>query len=313
MALTRVHHVSQIGPDFEVAQNVYANGMGLRVDHHRSPLPDGRPGDIDSTRSIEFPIGEMFVEVSRPLSPDSEAGRFLEERNGVGGMHHVAFATTDIEADTKDLLAKGLRFLQRPEGSTAPLYFDPETTMGLLIELIAEDDYHAHPFYRGDGLVTGMAHIGIAARDEKEVKDLFMGKFGMGIMDRPEGTGGAGTPISERGDAPAREADDDVTGIEFPFGGTIIEISVPNDDVSGTARFLASRGGNLGAAWHHICPWAPNVHAFMDRGNAAGMRQLGTIPPREEREEVVGWFHPRSALGTLIEVWNIPPREFGPR
>jgi methylmalonyl-CoA/ethylmalonyl-CoA epimerase len=305
MAITRVHHVSQIGPDFEEAQKVYVAGMGLAVDQHRSPLPGGRPGDIEGTSSMEFPIGEMFIEVSVPANSDSAAGKFLAERNGVGGMHHVAFASDDLEADVKDLQAKGLRFLSRPDGDASPLYFDPETTLGLLMELVADDGYYPHPSYRGVGLATGMAHVGIAARSEEEVTDLFSHKFGLGKLERPEGSG-AGTPISERGDAPQREADDDVTGVEFPCGGTIVEISVPNDDVSGTARFLASRGGL--AAWHHICPWAPDVHAFMDRGNAAGMRQLGSIPPKEETTQAVGWFHPRSALGTLIEVWNIPLR-----
>ncbi len=304
MALTRIHHVSQIAPDFDQAQHVYVDGMGLAVDLHRSPLPDGRPGDLEGTRALEFPIGEMFIEVSCP-SPggDSLVRQFLAERNDVGGMHHVAFASTDLQNDVQDLERKGLRFLAHPGGS-GPLLVDPEMTMGLLIEIIADDHYYTHPMYRGDGVATGMAHIGIAARSEEEITDLFTGKFGFAADERAGRSAGTATPA--RSQQPPREADDDVSIVEFPFGGTVIEVSVPNDDVSGTARFLATRGA-LGAAWHHICPFAPDVHEFMDRGNAAGMRQLGSIPPRDVDARAVGWFHPRSALGTLIEVWNRAP------
>ena len=303
MALTRIHHVSQIVPDFDQTQQVYAAGMGLAVDLHRSPMPDGRPGDLRGTRALEFPIGEMFIEASRPTGEDSLAQEFLAERNGVGGMHHVAFSSTDLQGDVADLERRGLRFLSRP-GDAGPLFVDPETTMGLLIEVIADDGYHPHPIYRGTGIATGMGHVGVAARTEDEVRELFAGKFGFQVDERAGRS--AGAEARERAEEPPREADDDVSIVEFPLGGTVIEVSVPNDDVSGTARFLAARGP-LGAAWHHICPFAPDVHTFMDRGNAAGMRQLGSIPPREESTTPVGWFHPRSALGTLVEVWNRPP------
>ena len=108
MALTRVHHVSQIAPDFDQAQHVYVDGMGLAVDLHHSPLPDGRLGNLPGTKALEFPVGEMFIEVSCPSMNDSPLHQFLSERNGVGGMHHVAFASTDIRADVADLEARGV-------------------------------------------------------------------------------------------------------------------------------------------------------------------------------------------------------------
>jgi hypothetical protein len=47
----------------------------------------------------------------------------------------------------------------------------------------------------------------------------------------------------------------------------------------------------------------------MDQAEAAGLQQIGQIPPRGERDMVVGWLHPRSCLGMLIEVWNRRPGE----
>ena len=124
--------------------------------------------------------------------------------------------------------------------------------MGLLIEIIEDDHYYTHPIYRGNGLVTGMAHIGIAARSEEEITDLFSRKFGVEVDERAGRS--AGTTEAERpADQEPREADDDVSIVEFPFGGTVIEVSVPNDGISGTARFLAARG------WQARCGMAPHL------------------------------------------------------
>ena len=99
---------------------------------------------------------------------------------------------------------------------------------------------------------------------------------------------------------------DPVHLVEFPLGGTVIEISIPTTEDSGTARLVA-RKGPLGAVYHHTCPFTPDVHAFIDQAVNAGLQQIGSIPPREEQTRVVGWLHPRSCLGMLIEVWNRPP------
>ena len=94
--------------------------------------------------------------------------------------------------------------------------------------------------------------------------------------------------------------------VEFPIGGSVVEVSIPTTDDSGTARLVAQRA-TLGAVYHHTCPYAPDVHSFTEEALAAGIQQIGTIPPREERTRVVAWFHPRTCLGMLVEVWNRPP------
>ena len=94
--------------------------------------------------------------------------------------------------------------------------------------------------------------------------------------------------------------------LEFPIGGSVIEISIPTTTDSGTARIIAQRGP-LGAVYHHSCPYTPDVYRFMARAEAAGLQAIGDLPPPGERPFVVGWLHPRSCLGMLIEVWNRPP------
>ena len=44
-----------------------------------------------------------------------------------------------------------------------------------------------------------------------------------------------------------------------------------------------------------------------DQAMAAGLEPIGTLPSPGSSALVVGWLHPRTCLGMLIEVWNRPP------
>jgi catechol 2,3-dioxygenase-like lactoylglutathione lyase family enzyme len=298
MAFTRVHHVELVTGDLERARHVLCDGFGLSIDQHRTPWPAGRRRD--GTTVVEVPIGEMYYEVARPDDEQSDAARFLASTNGRGGMYAIAIASDDPARDLERLAAHGVKPRTAPDVSGGVL-LDPAATLGLNIRIVPEDHYYVHPAFRGNGLVTGMAHIGIAARSADEVRRLWGEVFGL-----TEDKG------SERGLEPRRErrgggADDPVHLIEFPLGGTVIEISIPTTDDSGTARLVAQRAP-LGAVYHHTCPYTPDVYRFMEQAVAAGLEPIGTLPPRDsEPRTVVGWLHPRSCLGMLIEVWNRPP------
>ncbi|MBI4337141.1 MAG: VOC family protein [Chloroflexi bacterium] len=298
MTFTRVHHVGMVVGDLEEARRVYTGGLGLAVDEHRSPLPGGRgtvPGDATA---LDFPIGEMFIEALKPKDASGELGKFLEERRGVGGMHHIALATSDFARDVRRLRQQGVALLPDRQGwdGVGSVVLDPKTTLGLLISVVPDEGYYVHPHYRGDGTVTGMAHIGIAARDKEQVRHLWEDVFGIPwdkSMNRD---------TTKRGLGPY----DPVELVEFPVGGTVIEISIPIGTEYGSGKFVEQRAP-LGAAYHHICPYAPNVHQFIEKAKAAGMQQLGAIPPIEQSRRATGWIHPKSFLGTLLEVWNRPP------
>ena len=108
---------------------------------------------------------------------------------------------------------------------------------------------------------------------------------------------------------PPSAADDPVHLLEFPLGGTVIEISHPTTTESGTARLVASRAP-LGAVYHHTAPFTPDVYRFVEQAVPAGMEQIGTLPPKGSKKpgsSDLAWFHPRSCLGMLLEPWNRLP------
>ena len=299
MAFTRVHHVGLVVTDLEEARHVMVDGFGLSIDEHRTPWPGVRR-EAEGVQTIQVPIGEIYYEINKPLSDESAAGRFLAANGGRSGMHYIAIASTDMAGDVQSLTSKGAK-LQGNWNGQGPVFLDPTNTLGLLLQITPEEHYYVHPYFRGNGNVTGMAHIGMAAKSAEQVRHLWGEMFGI-REDKGAERGLEPPGPGERTGA----AQDPVHLVEFPLGGTVLEISIPTTEDSGTAKLVASRAV-LGATWHHTCPYAPDAHRFLAQAVAAGLQQIGSVPPREQTIRVTGWLHPRSCLGMLIEVWNRPP------
>lgn len=87
-----------------------------------------------------FRVGGSKLELLEGFSPDSVISRFIE-KNGEG-MHHIAFAVEDIEAEMTRLREAGFRLLQdRPlPGADNKLicFLHPKDTHGVLVELCME-------------------------------------------------------------------------------------------------------------------------------------------------------------------------------
>lgn len=85
-----------------------------------------------------IPVGGSFLQLLRPLHPDTPVGRFLAKRGE--GLHHVAYAVADIEAALSHLAAQGARLIDtepRVGGRGARIAFvHPGDTAGTLTELV---------------------------------------------------------------------------------------------------------------------------------------------------------------------------------
>lgn len=85
-----------------------------------------------------IPVGGSFIQLLRPLTPETPVGRFLE-RHGEG-LHHVAFAVVDIEAALDHLSARDTALIDRHPrlgGRGARIAFvHPRDLAGTLIELV---------------------------------------------------------------------------------------------------------------------------------------------------------------------------------
>jgi len=131
--ITRVNHVAIVVADIEQALGFWRDGLGLALDHIE---------EVPSQKAtVAFlPVGDSEVELVRPSSEDSGAGKFLAERGG--GMHHLCFEVDDIAAKLEELRVKGVRLinetpLELPGRKMA--FIHPKSTGGVLVELYQLD------------------------------------------------------------------------------------------------------------------------------------------------------------------------------
>lgn len=83
-------------------------------------------------------IGGSHVQLIAPTSPDTPVGRFLDKYGE--GLHHVAYAVTDIDQALAELAKEGARLVDtepRAGGRGARIAFvHPAAFAGTLVELV---------------------------------------------------------------------------------------------------------------------------------------------------------------------------------
>ena len=295
----RIHHVGLVVNDLEPAKKLWVDTYGFKVDESRSPLPNGRHVPLDDVSILDIPVGESELEVNMANDPQSGTGRYLEQRGP--GPHHICLHSDDIEVDVKRLEEGGLRIIVPPGGSrdqkggSRVAFIHPRGNLGFLLELwqnMPNNGGPPEPPRGNGGSLTRIHHVGVVCSSLEEAHHLFSDVYGLKLDEEH-------TPLPN-----GRHADNDnVDILEFPIGESRIEVTVPLDDVSGTARFLASRGAGI----HHVCFYSEDIESDASRLKAAGLQQLGELAPPRPGENQITFFHPRSNMGILVELWHDVP------
>lgn len=304
----QVHHMGIAVNDLDLARKVLGQAWGLKVNEDRTPGADGALDTTLNARMLEFALGQGFVRVFKPQDPGSHLGQFLGDR--AGGAHHISLVSDTPEYDVTRLLASGLKLWlpadKKDWDGKSPIYLDPDTTGGVILQVWPDDGYAVSPRYQGEGVFQKIHHCGIGARDFDEAVNFWVKTVGCNVDQRrsPLPTG--------RGDArpydPNVPASDPVKILDLPVGQTEVEISVPTDMRSGTGKFV-ERNATKGFAIHHICPYANDPERACARLNEHGMQQIGSLPAGSPGGTRVGWYHPRSIMGVLMEIWHDVPYE----
>jgi methylmalonyl-CoA/ethylmalonyl-CoA epimerase len=96
--------------------------------------------ESEAVRTAFFAIGGQKVELLESTDPGGIIAKFIERRGE--GIHHLAFAVTDIEAEMERLSAAGFVLLsEKPKaGADNKLvcFLHPKNTNGVLIEICTE-------------------------------------------------------------------------------------------------------------------------------------------------------------------------------
>lgn len=87
-----------------------------------------------------FQAGPNKIELLESMDPDGVIARFIEKKGE--GVHHIAFAVTDIEAEMKRLKEEGFVLLNETPKPGADnklvCFLHPKHTNGVLVELCME-------------------------------------------------------------------------------------------------------------------------------------------------------------------------------
>ena len=131
--ITQIDHLGIAVRSLDEAVPYYENALGLKCEHREEVM-------AQKVRTAFFRAGETHIELLEPTSPESPIAKFLE-KNPAGGVHHIAFATTDITGQLARASGAGVKLIHEVpfEGAAGKLvaFLHPKFTGGVLTEFCA--------------------------------------------------------------------------------------------------------------------------------------------------------------------------------
>jgi methylmalonyl-CoA/ethylmalonyl-CoA epimerase len=124
-----------------------------------------------------------------------------------------------------------------------------------------------------------MDHVGIVVNNIDESLETYCGQLGFALLER--------VIIEEQL----------VEAAFLDAHNSTIELISPTDEVSGTARFLSSRGEGT----HHICYEVDDLVATLAELKTQDVRLIDEVP-RQGVHGLVAFIHPKTTNGVMIEL-----------
>jgi methylmalonyl-CoA/ethylmalonyl-CoA epimerase len=129
--LNRIHHVGIAVADLDASIRMYETVFGAEIVHRAINEKEGLEAAFVRT-------GDGEVELMSALREDSPVGKFLAKRGP--GLHHVAFAVTDIDKALAEAKAAGVELIDSEPRvgmhGTRIAFLHPKSMGGVLTELV---------------------------------------------------------------------------------------------------------------------------------------------------------------------------------
>ncbi len=128
--MDKIEHLGIAVPNLAESKALFVQLMG-------SPAYKEETVESDGVRTSFFQAGPNKLELLEGTRPDSPISKFIEKKGP--GIHHIAFAVTDIEAHVTRLLNEGFRVLNESPKKGADgkkvVFLHPKDSNGVLVEL----------------------------------------------------------------------------------------------------------------------------------------------------------------------------------
>jgi len=133
--MKKIEHIGIAVKDIEAANKMYTKLFG------ESPYKEEEV-ENEFVKTSFFRAGPNKIELLQATDERSAIYGFIDRKGE--GIHHIAFAVEDIEAETERLKGEGFKALfdqpKRGADNKLVMFFHPKTTGGVLIELCQDAD-----------------------------------------------------------------------------------------------------------------------------------------------------------------------------
>ena len=128
--MKKIEHIGIAVKDIKSANAIYESLFG-------EPSYKSEAVESEGVATSFFKCGESKIELLEATKKDSPIAKFIEKRGE--GIHHIAFAVSDIKSEVKRLKNEGFRVLneepKRGADNKWVVFLHPKSTKGVLIEL----------------------------------------------------------------------------------------------------------------------------------------------------------------------------------
>jgi methylmalonyl-CoA epimerase len=236
------------------------------------------------------------------------------------GVHHVAFAATDLERAAERAQSNGVDRLPGNAGhglqNRHRVALNPAATAGVRVYLTEPIERRSSPA----GRVRRIDHIGIASADNRAAIEIFCGRLGLELESQqtdmevefavesftsdkygavyhtrpPRPVGGLRVAFITVGDCE----------LEFlqnfdPAQGSFVDrasAGTTRQDQGAIARYLAKRGAGL----HHLALRVDDIDAVLAEVGREGFATIDRVGRPGSRRARIGFVQPRSLGGVLV-------------
>lgn len=131
--MQKIEHIGIAVKDIDSANSIYSKLLNR-------PAYKSEVVESEGVTTLFFQVGESKIELLAANNAESAIAKFIDKKGE--GIHHIAFAVEDMDAEVKRLVEEGFEPISSAPKKGADnklvFFFHPKSTNGVLIELCQE-------------------------------------------------------------------------------------------------------------------------------------------------------------------------------
>ena len=128
--MNKIEHIGIAVKNLDEANSLYEKLFG-------NPPYKTESVDSEGVNTSFFKMGASKIELLEATNADSAIAKFIDKRGE--GVHHIAYAVSDIKAELQRLKAEGFELINEEPKAGADnkwvAFLHPKSTNGVLVEL----------------------------------------------------------------------------------------------------------------------------------------------------------------------------------